>query len=1036
LIQIYSSASLQLLAEKCAEKLTDSGLEDPFTPHTILVPNLDCARWLRLRICELNGILANIEFMLPAEWQWKQVRKIHSNLPKTLASDRIPMKWSLYQILSDEKMNRKFPILYRYIASQNETSMDHAVYQLSGKLASLFDEYLIYRPEMMNLLENGYAGKGDEKWQAELWRMLTVLWKSSSGFNTPQNRALLFTKTENALQKGDITSEPSIMAFNTGLMPAIIMRSLQHCGDQSDVCFFISEPTNAVQNPGNRIMKSYGEDAKNIAGLYGSVDGYRERLSSNSSSTETLLSAIQQSVIKDEKIPAFGRDDHSVHIRSCHSPLREIEVLHDFLLEQFELDHTLAPDDIAVVTPSPDKYKPYIDAVFNHKEDHLPVIPYHLGSDRKNGGIKKAVVRLLGVLDSRFSFDAVMDLFQSEPVRARFGVSESQSAKVRQWMKDNHVVWGFDKNQRREWNQPAQTHQTWKSALDRGWLGQWIGDNEDQDTLYYHHIESGDEQEVWARFSMFINKLNEAAQSARHKKTLGEWVEWLRELQYAFLLKKENQGEKNEPLQRLFDTLNEIVLAGSESAEISFRVFKTELEQLIDEAGASGAIFTRGVTFSSMVPLRSIPFKVIALIGLNDQEFPRKPVSPEFDLMAKNPQPGERNRKLEDRNLFLESLMAAERVHYCSFVGQSPEDNETIPPSTIVSEWTGFLSECTGKSVEQIVKKEALTGFSPSSYQKLASYSDRYLRTLRKINMEHAVSGLISGSPVQPGENENLVGTDDLTRFFKNPIQYFIHARFGGILREEDSEKGEFSLDHLEMHLIMLKVFDWVLAGEKKEIIQKRLTLSGVLPDGWPGEKLIEDMVNACEISINLMHKHGITPSIYHREIDILSDEFELTGNLMSYSAERLVDVHLSKAAGRNLVQSWIRHILWCVAAGKQESYVICDVKKGDPSLFRFKTPESPEKLLADLMEIYKQGLSEPIPFFPDTLYEFVTTKNEEKKLEKASEKFEGGFYRGEREHLAIKIVMGSDAPFDETFLEPEFKRVFQEMMNHTEEVK
>jgi len=159
LIQIHSSASLQLLADQCAENVNNRGLEDPFTPHTILVPNLDSARWLRLKLTERNGILANSEFMLPAEWLWKQVRKLHPGLPKMLASDRGPLKWSLYQLLSDEQTNQKFPVLYRYIASQKEVSRDQALYQLSGKLASLFDEYLIYRPEMVNRWERELMGR-------------------------------------------------------------------------------------------------------------------------------------------------------------------------------------------------------------------------------------------------------------------------------------------------------------------------------------------------------------------------------------------------------------------------------------------------------------------------------------------------------------------------------------------------------------------------------------------------------------------------------------------------------------------------------------------------------------------------------------------------------------------------------------------------------------------------------------------------------------------------------------------------------------
>ncbi len=1036
MIQIHSSASLQLLADQCAENVNNRGLEDPFTPHTILVPNLDSARWLRLKLTERNGILANSEFMLPAEWLWKQVRKLHPGLPKMLASDRGPLKWSLYQLLSDEQTNQKFPVLYRYIASQKEVSRDQALYQLSGKLASLFDEYLIYRPEMVNRWERGADGSGDEKWQAELWRTLIQFWSTELGAASPQNRAHLFIETEHALKRAEIRPEPSIMVFNTGLMPSVILRSLQHCGSHSDVRFYIVEPSKELKSPENQVFRSYGEDARNIAKLYSSVVGERKKLHSDIFNPDSLGN-IQRSIFLDESVPKANPNDDlaSVQIRSCHSRLREIEVLHDFLLEQFEKDSTLAPDDIAVVTPNPEKYKPFVDAVFNHKEEGLPVIPTHMGNNRSGSGIGKSVLRLLGLLDSRFSFDSVMDLFQSDPVRNSFGVSETQAIRVKRWMQENHVVWGLDGKHRGEWNQPKKTHQTWKSALDRGWLGQWIGENEDEDNLYYHRIESVDEQELWAVFSMYMRKLQNAARSAKSRKTLQGWVEWLRTIQSIFFTYQEEQNDGAKPLQYIFDVLNDMVSAGTGSAEIPFRVFKTELEQLIDKAGASGAVFTRGVTFSSMVPLRSIPFKVVALIGLNDQEFPRKNISPDFDLMARNPQPGERNHKLEDRNLFLESIMAAQKVHYCSYIGQSPEDNEIIPPSTIVSEWAGILSECTGKQPDEIIQKEPLTGFSPSSYDNRPAYSGRYLNALKKMTEDEGVSGLISTASLQLPEEENHISTDDLIRFFKNPMQYFINARFGSILREEDAEKEEFSLDHLELHLLMQKVFHWVLAEEKRVTIQKRLSLSGILPDGWPGKKMVDEMIHACSASIAVLEQQKITPATHYREITVYSGDTEITGHLSSYSNERMVDVNLSKPAGRILIQSWVKHILWNVAESKQESYLICNIKKGEPSLFRFKIPDNPDELLSGLITLFKSGFTEPIPFFPDTLDEYLNAKTVEKGLEKASKAFEGGFYHGERDHQAIKILMGPEVPFDESFMKPEFLKMMSEMRNHTEEV-
>lgn len=1038
MIHIYSSSSLRYLADQCAEKINDAGIDDPFVPQTILVPNLDTARWLRLRLTEKNGITANIEFVLPAEWQWKQVRKLYPELPKTLASDRGPLKWVLYEILSDAKKIRNFPVLNRYISSQKEISRENAVYQLSGKLASLLDEYILYRPEMMNRWEKGYEGKGHEKWQANLWRALTGYWKTKSEFTQPQNRAKLFIQTEKALQDGVIQPEPSISVFNTGLIPATILHSLQHCGEHNDLNIYVIKPSSTVLKPKNQLLRSYGEEAQNIATLYGSLRKAKTEQKFDAPEKKSLLGMIRRSIIFDEGVPVTEPESDllSVQIRSCHSPLREIETLHDFLLEQFERDDSLAPDDVAVVTPNPDLYKPYIEAVFNHNEQDLPVIPYHIGSDRQGSGAEKTVVRLLDLLDSRFAFESVMDFFQSEIVRKRFELSESQTADVRQWMQENQVVWGFDGKHRKEWNQPQSKHQTWKSALDRGWLGQWIGENDDDDRLYYHRIESADQQEIWAVFSSFINGLNDAADSVKEKKTVNEWIQWLGKIESSFIEEYEEGKSAGRPLQRLFDSLSDTASLSPSSVKVPFRVFKSEVEQLLEKKAASGAVFTRGITFSSMVPLRNIPFKVIALIGLNDQEFPRKSVAPDFDLMAINPLPGERNRKLEDRNLFLESVMAAGDVHYCSFIGQSPEDNETIPPSTIVSEWSAILADSCGKKRENIIQKEPLTGFSPSSFKNQPSFSGAYFSTLQKMRSGKSVKGLVCEDSLPLTVDQNGAGIRDLTRFFKNPMQYFISARFGNTLREDDAEKSEFTLDHLETHLLFRDVFGWVLEGENDNIIKKRLKLSGVVPDGWPGEKLIRETIEGCIKSIALLEMEQINPGIHHREFSVTCDGIEIKDDLVSYSRDRLVDVNLSKPAGRIHIQTWVRHIIWNAAVKPQESYLICNIKKSEPVLVRFSVPDNPEQQLSALLSLYKEGLVKPVTFFPDTLLEYVDEKREERRLEKASVAFEGGYYHGERDHQAIQILMGADVPFNESFLKPEYVILMTEMKNHMDEVK
>src|SRR5690625_4071252 len=160
--------------------------------------------------------------------------------------------------------------------------------------------------------------------------------------------------------------------------------------------------------------------------------------------------------------------------------------------------------------------------------------------------------------------------------------------------------------------------------------------------------------------------------------------------------------------------LEEAGRLGGSRTPISYDQFRTEVAEALKEHHAAGAQFTRGVVFSSMVPVRGIPFRIIALLGLNDHSFPRKSRTPDFDLMVQDPRPGERNRKEEDRNLFVQSILSASEVYYSSYIGQSEVDNEEIPPSAILRQWAEYVRDERGRSAGHVVTRAWATGVRAS----------------------------------------------------------------------------------------------------------------------------------------------------------------------------------------------------------------------------------------------------------------------------------------------------------------------------------
>jgi exodeoxyribonuclease V gamma subunit len=114
-------------------------------------------------------------------------------------------------------------------------------------------------------------------------------------------------------------------------------------------------------------------------------------------------------------------------------------------------------------------------------------------------------------------------------------------------------------------------------------------------------------------------------------------------------------------------------------------VVRAALEQLLDDP-ARGGVPSGGITFSSMSSLHTLPFDVVCAIGLNDGAFPSTSRPSEFDLMAIAPERGDRQRREDERNLFLDLLLSARHSLYLSYTGRSVRDNSPLPPSVLVSE--------------------------------------------------------------------------------------------------------------------------------------------------------------------------------------------------------------------------------------------------------------------------------------------------------------------------------------------------------------
>ena len=187
--------------------------------------------------------------------------------------------------------------------------------------------------------------------------------------------------------------------------------------------------------------------------------------------------------------------------------MREIEVLHDRLLDMFEKDSGLRPQDIVVMTPDIETYAPFIQAVFDTPFDASKKIPFSISdrSIRRESEIITTFLAILDLLGSRFTASQVFSILESKAVHQKFDILEANLSLIRKWVTDTRIRWGIDREDRSRLGLPASAENTWKAGLERLILGYALpGQDENMfdGILPYDHIE-GSNASVLGRFLHF-----------------------------------------------------------------------------------------------------------------------------------------------------------------------------------------------------------------------------------------------------------------------------------------------------------------------------------------------------------------------------------------------------------------------------------------------------------------------------------------------------------------------------------------------------
>lgn len=1079
MFHLFQSNRLENLLELLAAIVAYPQAE-AFAPETIIVQSKGMGRWITMGLAEKQGICANINFPLPASYQWQLLRVALGELPQISAFSPEALSFRLMEWLSTPENLARTPELANYLSGGDNLRC----FELAVRIADLFDQYLVYRPDWIAAWERGETlGLGvDEFWQALIWREMAKLIEEP-------HRASLNKRLVQMLESDNVEGRlpERILLFGISSLPPVFLQIAKALSKHCHVALFAlnpcrqpwgeihdrleiaklageDDPAELYLEEGNPLLASLGKQGRDFFDSLLEESPDVVELFDEEAKSDSLLHTLQADILNliDRNPLRFSaesravdpaktgeqpngqliyRDDRSLQIHVCHSPMREVEVLRDQLLAMLDHSRELNPADIAVLTPNIAFYSPYIEAVFGITESAIR-LPYAI-ADRAPAaeqGIEQTFLQLLDLPTSRFEAEWVLDFLEQPFLRDRFGLGEGDLPAIHRAARETGIRWGKDADHRASLGLPAESRHTWREGLQRLLLGYALPKRVTQDgiplfeeILPFDDVE-GSVAQTLGRFAEFVETLIGFSEKLKARLPLRAWIVMLADmLENLFMPGSEEEESSRQSLRDALDQLGEIAELSDFTAPVDLAVVKQWLTDQLSTA-SGGGFLTGGVTFCAMVPMRSLPFKVICLLGLNDDAFPRRQHPKGFDLIARHPRRGDRSRRLDDRYLFLETILSARNILYISYVGRNIRDNGVLPPSVLVADLldvvrSGFVMADGGDCLDHILTVHPLQAFNPAYFRgdpQLPGFSKLWLEAAKRLVKpgEPAIPFFADSLP-EPEDQPIVVNLDGLAYFFSNPARYLLRNRIGIVLAagaEGFDNREPFSLDYFDQEPLRMMALSEMHKEYPPHTALRLAAAEGVLPHGRYGQAVF-----AKEQAIAKKAAPAILPLLDIPKFEAMPVRFESAGVLLDtvlsgVTAQGLIEWRLQAISPRDLFKLWIKHLVMCLL---QPPGVACHSRLvGDKKTFAFGPVENAAAELAKLLHHYRRGLCRPLPFFVKSAWKYAEVEPKQGFVSalQAAHKvwdvpaFRNGNFFGESENAYYQTVYRDADPLDATF--------------------
>ncbi len=1057
---VHRAPRADLLVSGLADLLQEP-LADPFAQELVLVPARGVERWLSQRLAHRlgpaegreDGVCAGVGFRSPASLVAELV------IGATGAREDDPwspdaLVWPLLEVVdahagADWCRALSLHLGHGQDGEEGELRRGRR-YAVARRLARLFASYAVQRPTLLAEWEEGRATDGagrdldpDLAWQPELWRLLVARVAAPS----PRERhaqVLAGLRDDPAR----LALPPRFSLFGHTRIPVTEVQLLGALAEHRDVHLWLPHPSAALwealadlRGPVPRVedeshervehplLASLGRDVRELERTLASVvePGSESRGTDEVGGT-SLLSWLQSDLaanaVPDPATRTLAPEDRSVQVHGCHGRARQVEVLREVLLGLLADDTTLEPRDIMVMCPDIEAYAPLISAAFGmgdigrHPGHELRVRLADRSLTQTNP-LLAVVGQLLDLAGGRAEASRVLDLLAAGPVRRRFGFTDSDLETITHWVESAGIRWAFDARHRELFGLGGFLQNTWRFGLDRVLAGVAVSDDADRyfgTTLPLDDVGStgidlaGRLAECLDRLQRVTDELTGSHPVAHWLTTIGEGVEQLTAVA---------RGEEWQTAQ-VHRELGTMVEATAGSAlELRLPDVRALMKERLTGRPTRANFRTGTLTVATLVPMRSVPHRVVCLLGLDDGVFPRAGAIDGDDVLARRPFTGERDPRSEDRQLMLDAIVAATEHLVITYTGANETTGQPRPPAVPLGELLDTLDATVAGGKERALRAHPLQAFDPANLEAADpfSFDTAALKGARAAAAPRREPPSLAD--LRLPERAGQVELSALVAFFKQPVKELLRKRLEIVLVDEGEEVSDgmpVELDGLAQWGVGDRMLRDLLAGRTQAQTLAKEWRRGVLPPGRLGWRLAKKLAEEAEPVADQAASITQGEPVSALDVDVdLGGDRRLRGTVTDLYGERIVKVNFSRLGPKHLLDAWIPLLALCATRpGRHWSAGAVGRGGRDNPVARtaFASVEGATELLRDLVAIYDAGMREPVPLSLKTSEAWAKYAANPRNARFQAEKcWSKGRFGNENEDEAHVRVWGPDAP-------------------------